>query len=93
MAETLMQVRRESKLTSRQLANAAGVPLHVEYLAEIGGLVGKVEAESLLGALSHLTGKEYTLQNVQIAVREDLSQLDQQPSLPKLRLPGKLGLH
>src|SRR5713226_4530382 len=55
--QTLMQVRRENNLTSRQLADAAGIPLRVEYLAEIGGLVEEMEAGLLLEAISKLTSK------------------------------------
>ena len=67
--QTLMQVRRENNLTSRQLADAAGIPLRVEYLAEIGGLVEEMEAGLLLEAVSNLTGKQYTLKNVQVNIK------------------------
>jgi hypothetical protein len=67
---SLMQVRQAHNLTSRQVSEAAGVPLRVEYLAEIGGRVEEAEAILLLAALSKLTGKQYTLQNVQIHVRK-----------------------
>ena len=66
---SLMHVRQANNLTSRQLADAAGVPLRVEYLAEIGGRVEETEVSLLLEALSKLTGNQYTLQNVQINVR------------------------
>jgi len=67
--QTLMQVRRENNLTSRQLADAAGVPLRVAYLAEIGGLVEEIDAKLLLEALSKLTGKQYTLKDVQMNIK------------------------
>jgi hypothetical protein len=38
----------------QQLADAAGVPLRIAYLAEIGGQVEEVEARLLLEALSNL---------------------------------------
>jgi len=66
---SLMQVRREHDLTSRQLADAAGIPLRVEYVAEIGGLVEEMEAGLLLEAVSNLTGKQYTLKNVQVNIK------------------------
>jgi hypothetical protein len=68
---TLMQVRRENKLESRQLADTASVELRIEYLAEIGGQIEEKEAIKLLKALSYLTKKHYTLQNVQINIRGD----------------------
>jgi len=67
---TLMQVRRENDLTSRQLADAAGIPLREEYLAEIGGLVDEEDALKILEALCHLTSKHYTRKNVQINIRK-----------------------
>jgi len=66
---TLMKVRQAHDLTSRQLADAAGVPLRVEYVAEIGGLVEEVDAGLLLEAVSNLTGKHYTLKNVQMNIK------------------------
>lgn len=65
---TLMQVRREHDLTSQQLAQAAGVPLFVEYRAEIGAAVTGEEAEKLLRALSRLTGQHYTQEQVHLLV-------------------------
>ena len=66
---TLMNIRQENNLTSRQLADAAGVPLRVAYLAEIGGLVEEIDAKLLLEALSKLSGKQYTLNTVQMNVK------------------------
>ena len=84
--QTLMDVRKASDLTSRQLADAAGVPLRVEYLAEIGGVIEEIDARRLLEALSNLTGKRYTVKDVEINVRH---QGRVQPDhLPPLREPG-----
>jgi hypothetical protein len=66
---TLMQIRREKGLQSSTLADAAGVPLRVEYQAEIGVFVNADEAERLLRALSSLTGELYTLENVAISIK------------------------
>ena len=66
---TLMQVRREKGLQSSTLANAAGVPLRIEYQAEIGALVSVEAAGRILHALSFLTGETYTLNNVAIQVK------------------------
>jgi len=61
---TIQQIRREHNLTSRVVAEAAGIEFHIEYLLEIGGLVERGSALKVLQALSTLTGKQYTLENV-----------------------------
>jgi hypothetical protein len=66
---TLMQIRRDYGLQSSKLANVAGVPLRIEYQAEIGALVYKNDAEKILHALSSLTGMRYSLENVSIQVK------------------------
>jgi hypothetical protein len=78
---TLQELRRKAALTSRQLAEAAGIPLRVEYLMEIGGRVSQDDAEQILAALSRLTGREYSLNNVQVSLTHEAS------FLPK-RQPG-----
>ena len=70
MVTELMRIRREHKLTSAQLAEAAGVPLRVVYLCEIGGLVEEEEARKVLKALSRLTGKVYTLETIELNIKE-----------------------
>ena len=65
---TLQALRRKHALTSRQLAEAVGVPLRVEYLMEIGGVVEQTDAEQILEALSHLTGERYSLNTVQVTL-------------------------
>jgi hypothetical protein len=66
---TLMQIRRDHGLQSSELANVAGVPLRIEYQAEIGALIDRNEAEKILHALSSLTGTRYSLENVSIEVK------------------------
>lgn len=69
---TLMQVRRDHGLQSQELANHAGVPLRIEYQAEIGALITIDEAERILHALSHLTGTHYSLDSVSINVKREV---------------------
>jgi hypothetical protein len=69
---TLLQVRRDKGLQSKVLADAAGVPLRIEYQAEIGAFVSRDEAERLLHALSSLTGERYTLENVALYVKSEV---------------------
>ena len=57
---TLQEVRREHGLTSRALADEAGVPLRIEYLMEIGGTVSHADAQRVLQALFRLTHTRYT---------------------------------
>src|SRR6266516_2555509 len=63
-------------------AEAAGVPLRIEYVIEIGGIVTQGEAEQVLTAFSRLTGQEYSLQNVQVHLAQHAARLpDQQPQI------------
>ena len=79
---TLQTLRRKTPLTSRQVAEAAGVPLRIEYLLEIGGIVTQGEAEQVLAAFSRLTGTEYSLHNVQVHLAQHAARLpDQQPQV------------
>jgi hypothetical protein len=66
----LMTLRRKHGLHLNQLATAAGVPLGIEYAAEVGGWVSQEDAMKLLSALSRLTGITYTIHNVDINLRE-----------------------
>ncbi len=54
-------VRREAGLTSRAVAQAAGVPLRDEYVFELGAKVDQETKQKLIQALSTLTGHAYTL--------------------------------
>ena len=58
---SFQQIRQAKKLTSRQVADAAGVPLREEYLYEIGGIIGPESKEKLIQALSSLTSYHYVL--------------------------------
>ena len=63
-ALTILEIRREHNITSRAVAEAAGVEFRTEYLLEIGGIVERTDALKILQALSILTGKYYTEDNV-----------------------------
>ena len=60
----IRDIRRQYGLTSRAVADAAGLDLHTEYLLEIGGPVSNREVEQILQALSYLTGEHFTRDNV-----------------------------
>ena len=55
------QVRRQAGLTSRAVAETAGVPLRDEYIFEPGAKVDQETKQKLIQALSRLTGHTYTL--------------------------------
>ncbi len=56
-------------LTSRQVADAAGVPLWVYFQAEIGCPVSREDAEKILPTLSRLIGLLLTLDDVYLPLR------------------------
>jgi len=72
---TLQQIRRETSLTSRQLAETAGVPLRTEYMMEIGGHVAFEDAIKVLDALSQLTGRVHTLEELHINLASEITPL------------------
>src|SRR5579875_649584 len=54
---SFQRLRREKGLTSRQVAEAAGVSLREEYLFEIGGIVSKEIEQKIMQAFQQLTGE------------------------------------
>ncbi|MDQ2887353.1 MAG: hypothetical protein M3Y39_14865 [Chloroflexota bacterium] len=54
---TLQQIRSEHNITSRAVADEAGVDFRTEYLLEIGVAVARDDALKILSALSTLTGQ------------------------------------
>jgi hypothetical protein len=61
---TIHEIRREHNITSRAVADAAGVDFYTEYLLEIGGFVERGQAIKILQALASLTGEQCTIENV-----------------------------
>jgi hypothetical protein len=61
---TLQQIRREHNITSRAVAEEAGVDFRTEYLMEIGAAVTRDDALKILSALSTLTGECYAVDTV-----------------------------
>ncbi|HYU71620.1 MAG TPA: hypothetical protein VEL31_02975, partial [Ktedonobacteraceae bacterium] len=60
----IQQIRREHNITSRAIAEEAGVEFRTEYLLEIGGAVERDDALKILHALSVLTGEQCTAETV-----------------------------
>jgi hypothetical protein len=61
---TLQQIRREHNITSRVIAEEAGVDFRTEYLLEIGAAVERDDALKILSALSTLTGERCAVDTV-----------------------------
>lgn len=56
MDNSFQQLRRAKGLTSREIADAAGVSLAEEYLFEIGGIINKEARQKVMQAFQKLTG-------------------------------------
>lgn len=71
-------------MTSREVADEAGVALRIEYLMEIGGAVCAADATKVFRALSKLTGQNYTIENVEgVCIKELLYTQEPQPPTMK----------
>ena len=66
-----LTLRRESGLTSEQVAKEARLSLSDEYRAEIGSAIEPEIAARVLAAFSTLTGKVWTMQETAINVRQE----------------------
>lgn len=69
-----LTLRRESGLTSEQVAQAAKLSLSDEYRAEIGCAIEPEMAARILAAFSILTGKGWTMQEIAINIRSEREQ-------------------
>ena len=61
---TFRDLLRKHKITLGAVAAQAGVEISKAYTMEQGRVVHGVYADALLAALSHLTGQQYTRDNV-----------------------------
>ncbi|MBE3561658.1 MAG: hypothetical protein IMW89_20905 [Ktedonobacteraceae bacterium] len=68
-AVRFLDLRQQSGLSGEQVAQAAGLLLRIEYLAEIGGPVAAAEAEQIRSAFCRLTGKFYTVDELHIVIQ------------------------
>jgi len=66
-----LTLRRESGLTSEQVAKEARLSLSDEYRAEIGSAIEPEIATRILTAFSTLTGKAWTMQETAINVQRE----------------------
>ncbi|MBV9615649.1 MAG: helix-turn-helix domain-containing protein, partial [Ktedonobacteraceae bacterium] len=55
--KNFQRLRREKGLTSRAVAEAAGISLREEYLFEIGGVVSDEIKQKIMQAFQQLTGQ------------------------------------
>ena len=75
-------IRRHHGITISQLAGIAGVAPREEYLFEIGVRTDQQRAETLVRALTLLSGEPYTLADFRASVSE-------QPTLPVPTIPAR----
>lgn len=61
MSTSFQELRRAKGLTSREVADAAGVSLAEEYLYEIGGIVDKEVGQRIVKAFEQLTGERFNV--------------------------------
>jgi hypothetical protein len=61
---TLLQLRRQTSITSTLLAQAAGVTLGQAYAVEVGGFVSIEIANRVLQTFNRLTRMHYTLHDI-----------------------------
>lgn len=61
---TFKELLRKHKIALGAVAAQAGVEMSKAYTMEQGGMIHGVYADALLAALSHLTGQNYTSDNV-----------------------------
>lgn len=61
---TLRQIRRAHYISARDLADAARIPLQTIYAMETGDTVSAEDAIKVLHALSLMTGRCYTFEQI-----------------------------
>jgi len=61
---TFKELLRKHKIALGAVAAQAGVEISRAYTMQQGGVIHGVYADALLAALSHLTGQNYTRDNV-----------------------------
>jgi len=61
---TLLVLRRKTRISSDDLARAAGVPLALSYAVEIGGFCHKETALKVLAAFNSLSHSNYALADI-----------------------------
>lgn len=74
---TPLQLREEYGLHIANLAQKAMVAPNVVYFMMMGYPITRQAAEQILAAISALTGQTYTLENVQVTLREEEGQVRQ----------------
>ncbi|GCE20889.1 hypothetical protein [Dictyobacter kobayashii] len=61
---TLLELRRNTTITSEQLAHESGVTLAQSYAVEIGGFVDEHVARTVMSTFSRLTHQHVTLNDI-----------------------------
>lgn len=63
---TLLSLRQQTKITTQEVADKAGVSLTQAYVVEIGGFTDREIAEKVIRAFSYLSGMHYTLDDIRL---------------------------
>ena len=63
---SLLSLRQQTKITTEELAQQAGVSLRDAYIVEIGGFADREIAEKVLNAFLRLSGTSYTLDAIRL---------------------------
>ncbi len=80
---TLLSIRQQTKITTQEIAQQAGVSLTETYVVEIGGFADRAIAEKVLRAFSQLSGTAYTLDDIRLQnVSTPVAQRSQLSDLP-----------
>ena len=66
MKPTLLSLRHQTKITTQDIAQEAGVSISEAYVVEIGGFADREVAEKVIRAFSRLSGTEYTLDDIRL---------------------------
>lgn len=73
---TLLELRRSydqllgKQITSRQVAEKAGVPVADEFMMELGCPVSLEVASRVIKAFSILTGQQYSLRDITVSIKD-----------------------
>jgi len=64
--QRLLTIKQQTKISTQQLALAAGLSIGEVYLVEIGGFVSLDQARKVVNAFSQLSGQQLTVDDIRI---------------------------
>lgn len=69
MKQTLLEIKRKTNITTRDIAEYARLPIADVFTVETGGYSSREKAEQVLMAFSQLSGIYITLEDIRIHIR------------------------